>query len=56
MTVSIDGNFGLVRKKNAGSSSTEPLYPKVYFVDQKETDAFVGTYGCDKATDRVRMC
>jgi hypothetical protein len=53
MTVAMDGNFGLVRKFNAGSSSAPPLFKDVYFVDADESKQFAETYGKDKTSDKV---
>jgi len=54
MTVSMDANFGLVRKCNAGSSSLPPLITNDYFVDSSEVSDFVSTYGNDNVRDKVR--
>jgi len=54
ITVSMDANFGLVRKSNAGNSSIPPLYKDVYFLDGAETHNFVSSYGNDSAGDKVR--
>lgn len=49
----MDGNFGLVRKTNSGTSSQPPLYSDVYFVDTEEANAFVTSYTNDNAGDKV---
>jgi len=51
----MDGNFGLVRKSNAGSSSLPPLYQDAYFIDSQETDNFVRSYSNDSAGDKVKF-
>lgn len=53
VTIALDGNFGLVRKKNSGNSYGPPVYGTVYFVSQDETDEFVASYNNDNAKDRV---
>ncbi|KAJ8045840.1 hypothetical protein HOLleu_08940 [Holothuria leucospilota] len=42
--ISLDANFGLVRKKNAGQSLEPPKHSSRYFLDQDESDAFVNSY------------
>lgn len=55
MTVSMDANFGLVRKCN-GSSSEPPLFRNNYFLDSNEVDNFLSSYGNDNNTkDKVIM-
>ncbi|XP_064633909.1 uncharacterized protein LOC135491738 [Lineus longissimus] len=39
--ISMDVNFGLVRKKTSGRSVEEPKHSGVYFVDQNEVDQFL---------------
>ncbi|XP_064637736.1 uncharacterized protein LOC135493966 isoform X2 [Lineus longissimus] len=39
--ISMDANFGLVRKKTSGRSVEEPKHSGVYFVDQNEVDQFL---------------
>jgi len=41
----IDGNFGLCRKKAAGSSVRPPLHEQTMFVDQDKVDEYVSGYG-----------
>jgi hypothetical protein len=55
VTVSLDGNFGLVRKSNAGKSLVTPLYENAYFVDIDETNSFVDSYSQDKSRDKVSL-
>lgn len=45
----IDGHFGLCRKKSAGKSVRPPLHNGVYFEDQAEVDAFVEGYNAGQA-------
>ena len=45
MYLSIDGNFGLCRKRAAGTSVREPLHNSTYFIPQKDVDLFVNNYG-----------
>ena len=45
MYFSIDGHFGLCRKKSSGSSSRPPLHDKTFFCNQNEVDRYVETYG-----------
>lgn len=42
---SIDGNFGLCRKKAAGNSVRPPLHEKAVFFDQESVDKYVASYG-----------
>lgn len=44
LTVSIDGNFGLCRKKSAGSSIYRPKTKNLMFEDQDVVDNFVLNY------------
>jgi len=53
MTACVDGNFGLVRKRNAGASLSGPLYNNVYFVDGSEVDSFVQLHSHDRDGDKV---
>lgn len=41
---SIDGNFGLCRKKAAGNSVRPPLHEKTVFFDQESVDKYVQGY------------
>jgi len=41
VTLSIDANFGLCRKKNAGTSVREPLSGNSMFSDQGEVNDYV---------------
>lgn len=43
--LSIDGNFGLCRKKSSGSSVRAPLHSDSVFLDQEDIDKFVNSYG-----------
>ena len=54
MTVSIDGNFGLVRKRNAGSSSSSSGIDGGFFIDDATVEDFVTHYGNDKEKEKVR--
>jgi len=42
--LSIDENFGLCRKKAAGTSVRPPLHEGVFFKPREQVDAFVGSY------------
>jgi len=42
--LSIDGLFGLCRKKNAGKSVRDPLHNGKLFEDQAVVDSFVAQY------------
>ncbi|XP_064645782.1 uncharacterized protein LOC135499073 [Lineus longissimus] len=39
--ISMDGNFGLVRKKSSGVSFSEPKHAGHFFSNQSEVDEFV---------------
>jgi len=39
----IDGHFGLCRKKCAGNSVRKPLHEGVYFENQDDINAYVGS-------------
>ena len=45
---SIDGNFGLCRKRASGSSVRPPLHERTKFCDQECVDQYVGNYGTIK--------
>ena len=45
---SIDGNFGLCRKRASGSSVHPPLHQQTKFYDQECVDQYVGNYGTIK--------
>ena len=54
LTVSLDGNFGLVRKNNAGSSDVAPAsLSGGFFLDSEKVDSFVRNYGQDSHSDKV---
>ena len=44
LTLSIDANFGLCRKKSAGSSVHPPLSGSSMFLNQEEVDEYVCQY------------
>ncbi len=50
---SMDGLFGLPRKKSAGVSHREPLLNNVYFYDQAEVDRFVSESEPVKLNEKV---
>lgn len=52
-TISIDGNFGLVRKYHAGKSPRTISTTNGFFVDNAVVDAFVDQYSDDKQQDKV---
>ena len=55
MTLSIDANFGLCRKKAAGNSVHEPLSGTMMFFDQDDVDHFIADYGSSLGTSSVSM-
>lgn len=55
VTLSIDANFGLCRKKAAGSSVHKPLSRTTMFCDQADVDDFVAKYeGVNSRISSVR--
>ena len=54
ITVCMDGNFGLVRKKNAGTSPMPPDHDGIYFVPHEEVNDFCSSYYEGKEKDQVR--
>ncbi len=42
---SIDGNFGLCRKKSSGKSVRPPLHEDTIFMKQESVDQYVQGYG-----------
>ena len=44
LTISIDANFGLCRKRSAGRSVSSPRTENAVFVDQASVDSYVQTY------------
>lgn len=44
MTISLDGNFGLCRKKAAGCSVQAPLSKATMFLEQSGVDEFITNY------------
>ena len=53
-TISIDGNFGLVRKHHSGISPRGPsTVESSFFMEDDEVEAFVNSYQNDKQTDQV---
>jgi hypothetical protein len=55
-TISVDANFGLVRKHNSGSSPLPSDYANAFFLDAEEVDAFVKNYGSENLKDNVCIC
>ena len=51
--VSMDGLFGLPRKKSAGKSHREPLHGDLYFKDQHAVDEYVASATSGKMKDKV---
>lgn len=45
MFYSIDGNFGLCRKKSSGKSVRPPLHDDLMFMKQEAVDEYVRCYG-----------
>lgn len=39
--ISMDGNFGLVRKKSGGQSKNEPKFKGMYFLDQNTVEEYL---------------
>lgn len=59
LTLSIDANFGLCRKKNAGTSVRDPLSGTSMFCEQEMVDEFIlsSTSGpTTSITDKVVRC
>ena len=52
-TISMDANFGLVRKHNFGTSPSPSTYSNEFFVDPKEVNTFVTNYGSDNQKDKI---
>ena len=50
--LSIDGNFGLCRKKAAGQSVRPPLHNGIFFEPQEQVDSFVQAYKMPKSTGK----
>ena len=50
MFYSIDGNFGLCRKKASGCSVRPPLHGQTMFFEQDEVDNYVKNYGTIKVS------
>jgi hypothetical protein len=51
--VSMDANFGLVRKKNAGKSFSDASYGSRFFVDDSAVNEFVDSYSDRNVKDDV---
>ncbi len=51
--VSMDGLFGLPRKKSAGKSHRGPLHGDLYFKDQHAVDEYVASATSAKMKDKV---
>jgi len=56
--LSIDGNFGLCRKKAAGQSVRAPLHEGVFFEPQDQVDAYVKSYRMPKSSSNkvIQAC
>ncbi len=50
MFLSIDGNFGLCRKKASGTSNHPPLHGQTMFLEQDEVNNYVANYAVTKAS------
>lgn len=50
----IDGNFGLVRKKGAGTTSGASHHGDKFFLDDKHVQKFVKDYGALYSRNKVR--
>ena len=57
VTLSMDANFGLCRRKAAGKSVHPPLSGSEFFFEQSEVDSYVTHYQCqsDSGTRQVSM-
>ena len=53
MTLSIDANFGLCRKKATGSSIHKPLSGTTMFFNQNNVNDFIADYGSPSVTSSV---
>ena len=54
--ISMDGVFGLCRKKSAGVSVRPPLFSGVFFEEQQAVDEFVADYDTfGQIIDKVRF-
>lgn len=51
--MSMDANFGLVRKHNSGTSPRPLSLVDSYFIDSSDVDSFVNSYGSDSKKDKV---
>ncbi|XP_066294857.1 uncharacterized protein [Branchiostoma lanceolatum] len=51
MIVSLDANFGLVRKKSSGTSSAGPLHQSTYFLPDDQVTKFMSDYSQDSKPD-----
>lgn len=55
--ISMDGNFGLVRKKSSGVSFSQPKHAGHFFTNQSGVDEFVQKHnGNMKKAGNVRSC
>lgn len=45
VTLSVDANFGLCRKKSVGTSVYKPLSGTRMFFNQEDVDKFISSYG-----------
>ena len=52
-TISIDGNFGLVRKHHSGISPRPVSVTNGFFMDAGDVDTFVNSYSDAKEKDKV---
>ena len=54
---SIDGNFGLCRKRASGISVRAPLHGQTMFFDQESIDKYIQSYGTIKMSlSKVCTC
>ncbi len=53
MIISLDGIFGLPRKKAAGLSYREPVHGPLFFCDQHSVDEYVNSYSITKKVHMV---
>jgi hypothetical protein len=53
VTVSMDANFGLVRKQHSGTSPRPLSLVNSYFLERSDVEAFVNGYVNDSKKDEV---
>lgn len=53
--VSVDANFGLCRKKAAGTSIRLPLHNGTFFFNQAEVDSYVSQYKGSRSSSTSKV-